>query len=360
MKPRERVLKALDHKEPDRVPLDSAFRPEIWRKLREYFNVSKNEDVMRKLGIDLRTVTILPPEEFMKKTIPKPQFEGFRFVRRISQNVFEDEWGIKYEIGSTGLYWHFVYHPLQDAESINDYEMPNVDAVGRFDLAEREVKQWVNEYAVAGGGDIEETLFEQAWYLRGYRQFIKDLYTNPTFVNQLLDKLLKYRVEQGKRLIEIGVDIVRLGDDLGAQTGMMIPLTIWRRYFKPRMRRLIRELRKGSNVYIFYHSDGNIKPLIPELIEIGVDILNPVQPECMDPAEIKETYKDKLTLHGTISIQETLPHGTVKDVEREVLTRVKTCGKSGGLIIAPSHVVQPDTPLENVLAVYETAKAYSR
>lgn len=349
------MLKALEHEDPDRVPLDVAFRPEIWRKLREHFNVSDNEDVMRALGIDIRTVTILPPRKFMKNAVNLPQFEGFRVVRRVSHDVFEDEWGVRYKLGVTGLYWHIIHHPLQNAESVDEYEMPDVNADGRFDLAERQVKKF-GDYAIAGGGDVEETFLEQAWYLRGYEKFIKDLYANPKFVNQLLDKLLEHRIEQGKRLIEIGVDIIRLGDDIGTQAGMMIPPAIWRKYFKPRMRQLINSLKRRGNVYIFYHSDGDIRPVIPDLIEIGVDILNPVQPECMNVNEIKEKYGDVLTLHGTISIQKTLPYGKVKDVEREVLSRIKVCGMNGGLIIAPAHLVQPDTSLENVLAIYKTAK----
>jgi len=111
-----------------------------------------------------------------------------------------------------------------------------------------------------------------------------------------------------------------------------------------------------NSIYIFYHSDGYIEPIIQDLIEIGVQILNPIQPECMDPAEIKRKYGDRLVLHGTISVQRTIPFGTVEDVRKEVISRIKECGRNGGLVIAPAHTPQPDMSIENIVTVYETTQ----
>lgn len=138
----------------------------------------------------------------------------------------------------------------------------------------------------------------------------------------------------------------------------MIPPHIWRKYFKPRMKIIIDTLKSYSrnSIYIFYHSDGYIEPIIPDLIEIGVQILNPIQPECMNLAEIKRRYGDRLVLHGTISVQRTIPFGTVEDVRKEVISRIEECGRNGGLVIAPAHTPQPDMPIENIVAVYETTQ----
>jgi uroporphyrinogen decarboxylase len=140
---------------------------------------------------------------------------------------------------------------------------------------------------------------------------------------------------------------------------LIISPPLWRRHIKPRMKTII-ESAKKKGVYVLYHTDGNCEPIIPDLIEIGVDILNPIQPECMDPAKIKEQYGEKLTLSGTISIQDTLPRGTVEDVRSEVKARIRTCGQGGGLIISPSNQVLLDTKVENFLAIYDAVREFGQ
>ncbi|MDH5703539.1 MAG: hypothetical protein OEY99_04930 [Aigarchaeota archaeon] len=358
MNHRQRVMRALNHRQPDRVPLDEAFRPEVWAKLKQQFR-GDEELVRDKLGVDLRTVSIDPPERFTKKSWPSPSFSGFRTVRRLSPNLYEDEWGIRYALGATGRYWHFHTHPLEH-RPLDDYDWPDVDAPGRFDNAAEGVDRWKEEYAVAAGGDIEETFFEQSWYLRGFARLLRDFYTNPDFVHDLLDRLQEYRVAQARKLLDLGVDIVRLGDDLGTQNTLILPPRLWREFIKPRLRALIQAIKARGHAKIFYHSDGNIRQLIPELLEIGVEILNPIQPECISPEEVKAAFGDRLTLHGTISIQRTLPFGTPSEVRQVVLARIRDCGSNGGLILAPTHAVQTDTPLENLLTMYRAATEHQQ
>ncbi|MEM2180942.1 MAG: uroporphyrinogen decarboxylase family protein, partial [Nitrososphaeria archaeon] len=309
-----------------------------------------------KLGIDLRTVFMEPSNEFKRKAFPLKQYPE-RWVIKRPDGLLEDEWGIRYSEGATGVYIHWVYHPLQEKD-ISEYEFPDINAEGRFENAEKNIKRWMDMYALAAS--VEMTFFEQAWYLCGYRNFIKQLYENPSFVNKILDKLQLFREEQIKRFIEMGVDIIKLGDDIGMQTNMMLSPNVWRRFFKLRMQQLINIAKKYGDVFVFYHSDGYIEPIIPDLIEIGIDILDPVQPECMNPAKIKEKYGDKITLHGTISIQETLPFGSLEDVKNEILNRIRTCAPGGGLILGPTHKIQIDTPLENILTLYKVAKKYGK
>jgi len=160
---------------------------------------------------------------------------------------------------------------------------------------------------------------------------------------------------------EAGVDILRLGDDVGSQKGMLMSPEVWRKWLKPGLKKVIKSARDiNPEIHIFYHSDGYIEPIIPELIEIGVDILNPVQPECMDPAKLKREYGDKLAFWGTVSCQRTMPFGTPEDVINEVKLRIKTVGENGGLLIAPTHILEPDVPWENVLAFFEGVKKYGR
>jgi uroporphyrinogen decarboxylase len=353
VKPRERVIRAIEREDPDRVPLNINIRVDVMRKLCRYLGLKDKEALLKRLGVDFRSVRINPPSGYEPRSkIPNEDAGGWE--KEIY--MLYDEWGIRWEATSDGKHSRITYHPLQYV-NLEEYEFPSLDVPGRFDRAEREIKKWKEEYAIIGW--ISVGLFTHSWFLRGFREFIRDLYMNEKFVSELLDRLLQWEIEEGKRLIEAGVDICAVDDDFGMQTGMMISPSLWRKYFKPRYQKLFQELKKASDIYILFHSDGKIEQIIPDLIEIGVDILDPVQPECMDLINLKKTYGGKLTFHGTISIQKTLPFGSVEDVKNEVITRIMTIGYDGGLILAPKQLTC-DVPTENILALYDTAKKYGR
>jgi len=163
----------------------------------------------------------------------------------------------------------------------------------------------------------------------------------------------------GTTLAGLGVDILWLGDDFGTQESLIVSPEIWREFFKPRYARLIEAFKNvKSDVKIAYHSDGNIEKLLPEYIDIGVDILNAVQPKSMDPAHLKRRFGANLSYWGTLDIQETFPFGTPEDVEKEIAERIRTVAPNGGLILGPSHNFQADVPLENILAFYHAAERY--
>ncbi len=366
MKPKERVLRTIARESLDRIPLcGPEFRPEVWRGLRKFFSTDNKETIRDRLGIDTRWVGTSESESFRQRArfySPDDSPYGLWGMGPAwglphLNKVMEDEWGIKRRENATGKYWHFVYHPLQDLDSVEEYEFPEIDAPGRFDDTYQMLKQWKGKYFTIGG---IPGFFEWAWYLRGFNQFIRDLYTNPKFVNDLLDKLLEYNLEIGARLIELGVDSLGSGEDTASQNGLLISVEIWKKYFKPRYTELYTRLKKKGDIFIFYHSDGKIERLIPELIEAGVDILNPVQPDCMDPAQIKKDYGDKLTFDGTISVQSTLPFGTPEDVGKEVSKRIDTVGYDGGLILGPTHIVGYDVPIDNIIALYDTARKHGK
>jgi len=196
------------------------------------------------------------------------------------------------------------------------------------------------------------TIFETAWALRGLERLMMDFVLNPDIAGRILDIPYQYHLTAAKRLVEKGVDMVWIGDDVGSQRSMLISPAQWREFLKPKMLNFISSLKGiNSEVKVAYHSDGNIYEIIPELIEIGVDVLNPIQPACMDPAIIKKEFGDKLCFWGTLDEQHTLPYGSPKDVTREVIGRLETVGKGGGLIIGPTHHVQLDTPMENFWAM---------
>jgi uroporphyrinogen-III decarboxylase len=215
------------------------------------------------------------------------------------------------------------------------------------------IREFKDEYWIVGA--TVTTIFEAAWALRGLQQMLVDFLENPDLTDHILDIPFRYHLTAARKLVEMGVDMIWTGDDVGAQTAMLISPKTWRRFLKPRMAEFVAGLKSiNPHVKVAYHSDGNILPIIPELIEIGVDVLNPIQPACMDPAEVKKQFGDKLCFWGSIDEQYTLPRGTPEQVKAEVITRLKTIGANGGLIVAPSHHVQLDTPLENFWAMVNT------
>ena len=373
MLPRERVLKALNHEEPDRVPLEGVswgewsypflqgiLLPYLGLETRANSNsadFSQEVDLLaRKLGIDFRPIVMEPPTDFQRRGKFDALFEN-PWGKKIAPDTLEDEWGIQRELNSTRLQSRIIRHPLKGVESLSTYEFPDPEAPGRFDAAEKIAKQWQGEFAISGGSG--DGFFTQGWYLRGFQEIIFDMQSNPSFVDSLFDRLLEFHLAAGKRMAEAGADIYVLSDDVAMQTGPIISPRLWRRFIKPRVTKLVGELKKRG-MYVLFHSDGNLEPLIPELIDSRIDALNPIQPECMDPAKIKQLYGKELCLSGTISVQRTLPYGTVEDVTNEVKMRIETCGAGGGLIICPSNQALVDVKPENFVAVYETARKFGR
>jgi uroporphyrinogen-III decarboxylase len=185
--------------------------------------------------------------------------------------------------------------------------------------------------------------------------FLCDIAAESRELTMLLDMLEEHHVELARIYGELGVDVVSLWGDLAMQTTTLMDPRAWRKHFKPRTARVIETARAHGVKYIYLHSDGNNMPIMDDLVEIGLNILDPVQPECMDPGEVRERYPH-LVMHGTISSQRTLPFGTVEDVRKEVLGRIEKCGNRNGLAVAPNNVVQFDVSLEKLLCVYETVK----
>ena len=195
--------------------------------------------------------------------------------------------------------------------------------------------------------------------MRSMEQLFVDIRTQRPVSDFLLDRITDIVAGSARRLAQAGLDLLILGDDIAMQTGLLMSLDMWREQFKPRLMRVIRAAKEVKpDIIIFYHSDGNVWDAIPDLIDAGVEVLNPVQPECMDPARVKKEFGNQLSFFGTISLQKTIPFGTPDDVRREIKLRMETIGRNGGLLLAPSHVLQPDTPWDNVVAFFEAVEEF--
>jgi len=348
---RQRVFKALEHQKPDRVPLDwSWFRMDVWENLRAYLRARDNETVLRRLGVDFREFGAGHSREFLKEA---KLIYPLGWYKPLANGLFQDEWGIVYEKVSTGTHWRTFRYPLANVQNLDNFELPDLDAPGRFEHAEKEIPRLKDTYIIMAGWF---ELFDRAWYLRGYDRFIKDMYLDPSFANALLDKIFKYDLECGNRFVDMGVDIILLCDDIATQTSLMFSPGLWRKYYKPRFKQLIDSFKKRGCHYFLFDSDGDLTQIYPDLIETGFQIISPSQPECMNLTALKREFGDKICFRGAISVQRTIPFGTNRDVEEEVIRTVKTLGHNGGLIVAPSHTPQPNDPIQNVVAVYETAK----
>ncbi|MBI2192244.1 MAG: hypothetical protein HYU36_09690 [Planctomycetes bacterium] len=349
MTPRERVLCCLGHRAPDRVPLSGSFRPEVWEKLKKYFGTDDTGRISETLGLDFKGAGMRLPASFRERAVPT----SWAAAIPVGDGVYESEWGVRFTFGRNSPYMRYVRCPLEDETSLASYAFPPVDEPGQWEGIEERVSELQSRYVVSGG---VSTFFRHAWDLCGLEAWLAHLARPGPFVSRLLDRLMEYKLEQARRLARAGIDIFSMGGDIAMHTGLFMQPEVWRRHFKWRDARLIEEARKYGVKHFFFHTDGNPLEVMDDLIEIGFTIFDPIQPECMDPYEVKARWGDRITLHGTVSAQRTLPFGSVEDVRREVLERIERCGRDGGLVLAPNNVVQFDVPLENLLAVYETAR----
>jgi len=353
---RDRVRTALDHRAPDRCPMQISFTPEFAERLRAGMGIDAAKLHNPHGGGNTYAVERALDEDILLTSV------GWANSYYHDDDTYSDEWGIpwksvRYETPfGTGRYTEVASHPLADNGAIDRYVPPDPGRPELYTDSARCVADFGGDYWI--GGVTVCTVFEAAWALRGLSQLLMDFVTDPDLAEQILDIPLDYHLTAAKRLVETGVDMIWTGDDFGVQNGMMISPDMWRRFFKSRMARFFAELREiNPDIVIAYHSDGDIRPIIPDLIEIGLDVLNPIQPASMDPAELKKIYGDRLSFWGTIDEQRTLPFGTPDEVRVEVRSRIETAGHGGGLIVGPTHHVQLDTPLENFHAMHETILA---
>ncbi len=357
MRPKERVLKALRHEEPDRPPIHATVTPQVGEALNRKLGIEDDGLIDAFFGNRISFIKALLQMGNDCVGVGACTAPGFT-ARKNPDGSTVDEWGITAR--KTGLYDEMISHPLAEIESAQDlasFPFPNPLAEGRFDWAEDTIKAYGDEYAIIG--EQECTIFELSWYLVGLEKFLLDMALGNPYVFELLDRVMDFSLKQATRLIDLGVDIILFGDDMGDQNGMMISPAMWRRVFKPRMLHVFQTVKKlNPEIQIAYHSCGSILPIIPDLIEIGLDILNPLQPlaKGMDAQFLKTTYGKQLSFYGGIDIQNLLPKGTPQEVRQVVKEKTSILGKGGGYIAAPAHNLQPDTPLENIFAMYEAIR----
>jgi uroporphyrinogen decarboxylase len=360
MTPRERIIATFTHQRPDRIPTDGWFHPEVQQRLKKYFGTEKWSEVLSALGIE-GWVTLQPHlsfPEFERKATPRPN--GKKGPRAIwhDERTYEDAWGVKHRIGEGEWYEEWIGGPLENASTVEEimaYPFPTPDRIVEPENYAEKVASLKKAGMFVSGGIPNP--YKQAWLLRGMENVLADYLINPDILEALYDRLYALYTEVALRMVRAGLDMITVTGDIAMQDRIIMGPNSWRKFDKPRLSALITACRKiNPDVFFFIHSDGNITDVMDDLVEIGFDIINPVQPECMNPVEVKKRWGDRITIHGGISIQRTLPFGTPQQVKAEVEELIRQCGYNGGLVVFPSNVIQPDTPTENIIACFTTAR----
>ena len=272
-----------------------------------------------------------------------------------------DLWGVAHEPGSPFAYhMTYMHHPLEDFDSVEQIEAYPFPVFRPEGLA-RQIEQAEALHAEGRPaiGDMQCTVWETAWYMRGMENLMCDMLAEDPMAEALLDRVTDLAVQRAVSFAKAGADGLFLGDDIGMQRTIMMSDALYSEWIKPRLKRVIDAARHvNPDIIIFYHSCGHVTELIPRLIEAGIDVLNPVQPECMDFKEIHDAYGDRLSFHGTIGTQSVMPFGSPEDVRRTVFTNLDIAGKQGGLYVCPTHLLEPEVPVENVIAYIQACMDY--
>jgi len=254
-----------------------------------------------------------------------------------------------------------MHHPLRGEDvtesEIEQYPFP-VIATTQETLIQLTKDTHAQGFAMMGC--MACTVWETSWYIRSMEDLMIDMLTDNPRATLLLDRVTEQSCQMARMFARAGVDILQTGDDIGMQFTPMMDPNLWRKWIKPRLAKVLRAAREINPTALnYYHSDGYVIPYIEDLIEIGVDILQPVQPECMDFADIHKMFGDRLSFWSTIGTQHVLPFGTPEEVRAMVKRNLDICGEQGGIVIGPTHIVEPEVPWENLEAMRLAAKEYT-
>jgi uroporphyrinogen decarboxylase len=333
MTPRQRVLASLQHRQPDRTPYHLTFTAPAREAMKAFYG---DPDFEGSLGNCLAV---------LRTRLPERELPG-------QPGVWQDEFGVQWDrrvdpdIGT-------VCNRRITPGTLKAYRFPDPRAPERFARFPQALRENGERFTLA---TLAFTLFERAWTLAGMEELLVAMAIDKRFAHRLFDRILEYDLEVVGEALRFEVDGMRFGDDWGGQRGLLMGPALWREFIKPRVAELY-GLVKAAGKRVFIHSCGKVEELFPELIQIGVDVFNPFQPEVMDVEAMKRRYGAWLTFFGGISTQRTLPYGTAEQVKEEVRRLLDRVGRRGGYIAAPAHDVPRDARPENVAAMIEVLRA---
>ena len=328
MTAKERIEKILSHEEADIVPWHISFTQEAYRKMAVYY---QDEKFIEKIGNHF---------SFYVLNLPYQQVE---------ENHWRDEFGVVWNRGvdkDVGVVEKFVVNK----SNADEYRFPDPYDKRRFADLEDFILGNKDKFIIC---ELGFSLFERACILRGMENLLVDMKANPGFVDGLLDRILEYNLVIIEQACSYNIDCFHFADDWAQQQGLIMGPELWRKFIKPRVARMCGEVTERGKV-VSVHCCGDVREIFPDLIEIGVKIFNPLQPEVMDVFEVKDKFGDKLTFHGGIGVQQTLPFGTIDEVIDDVKKKMERLGKGGGYVVSPAHAIPPDVPAENMAALIDS------
>ena len=379
MTSRERVLAALNHRAPDRVPIDlggnqTGIHKFAYQALLEHLGINDEltimdavqqlakpcEEVLERFHVDTRYVAAGAAADF-EGTIVTCRRQGRTW------HDLTDEFGVRWSMpDDQPLYMDITHHPLAGASiaEIADYPFPKGDDAGRFEGLRDRAMELKNEtpYAVVSG--ISGVVYEICWYMRGLEEWFVDMLRQPEFCEAVLDQTLRFWMDWFRVFLdEVGdvVDVIMIGDDLAGQQGPLFGPSLYRRLVKPRQKRLVQYIRSRTEAKIWYHTCGSCVQYIPDLLDNGIDVLNPVQisADNMSPADLKARFGDRLAFWGgSIDAQHVLPSGSPEEIRQEVRRNLEIWKPDGGYVFNNVHNIQAGVPPENIVALYEAAYEY--
>lgn len=359
MNSKERVKIALTRKGlPDRVPiqfdLSRALAEKFCQKygIQPHFTTAYYEDVTYRISNNDLRVAMGSDCVVVGASLPR----GYQHPIDAEGNII-NEFGMKMRQGP--IYMEVIQHPMAhvtDPKEVEEFPFPDPLADGRYDDAAYYIEKYKDEYFIIG--DMELTMFDMMQQLVGLEKLLIDMARGEPYIDVLIDKCKDFALAVGKKLVSMGVDGIWAGDDFGSQQGMLISPNMWRKYFKERYRQIYAELKAiNPDVIIMQHCDGAVAPILGEWADVGMEVFNPVQPNVPghEPEELKAKFGDRISFWGAIDQQWLLPFGTPEQIEEDVKQKIAVLGRGGGYMIAPAHIIQADTPMENVEAFIAAA-----
>jgi uroporphyrinogen decarboxylase len=365
---RERVMRSLNKEVPDRIPMDlgttncTTLTRKAYENLKKLLGIEKetrfmmenfqvvfvDEEVLQIFNIDTRGIH------------PYPIFQK----EMIDDNTYRNEFGITFRMPQDGLYYDMIHHPLagKSLEELKEYPWPNPEKSMDLNGLREKAKKLHDKGEFCLVGDMIDTgIFEPCWYLRGFESYLMDLVIDPDFATSLIEGMYHYQLQRYSLFLqEVGeyLDIIFVGDDLATAENVIMNPQTYRNLIKPYHKEYFKNLKKlAPKAKLLYHSCGSILNFIPDLIEIGVDILNPIQVSAqgMDTKILKDKFGKEISFWGAIDTTQVLPNGSIDGVKREVQKRIQELGPDG-YILAAVHDIQPDVPPENIVTMYDEAK----
>ncbi|MDH7485321.1 MAG: uroporphyrinogen decarboxylase family protein [Anaerolineae bacterium] len=356
MNRRERVWQAIHHQETDFVPYNFHAVPGVWQKVCRHYGLTDTHEAMEFIGNHIVKVgsdfNYNPWADEVGRVELTVSGGPVHTALDSEGGLHRDEFGCLWD--RTGSLPHPVAYPLAEKPDLHGYTFPDPYRQGRFDQARELADRYRGEVFLFG--KLGMALFERAWSIRGMTQLLMDMVERPEFVEELLDRILtEWNLPIIDQQLALGVDGFYFADDWGSKTGLIFSPRMWRRFIKPRLAVMYQRCREAG-VVVAQHSDGAVGVLFPDLIEIGLQVFNPLSPSVMDPPTVKAQYGDRLCFYGGIDVERTLPFGTPEEVRGEMRHMAELMGRGGGYILQSSHTILDDVPLANLVAYIEEVR----